>query len=178
MAERIRIIRAIFFAQICVIMLADAVNCARLGHSDWWFPALLALGAAAIIPRSPEAAVRLMTDQIPIWTDLARLDAGADPEAFARELGLDAPADILKKRNAMMKNASVEARDPAAGTDGPQKTLEGLCGACGHVWTVSYLPMPLASVARLCRNASCPKCGGTNISVALSPQQPSSGDQS
>lgn len=51
------------------------------------------------------------------------------------------------------------------------KTLDGKCLACGHVFTVADLPKPMHEVAKLCRRAKCPECGGKKIGLA-----PTTGD--
>lgn len=40
-------------------------------------------------------------------------------------------------------------------------TLNGKCGACGHVFLVAQLPMPLEKAAGLMKRAACPMCGET-----------------
>lgn len=44
--------------------------------------------------------------------------------------------------------------------------LRGRCGACSHIWVVAILPMHLASVAKLCASAVCPKCACAQVFVA------------
>jgi len=40
-------------AVICVVCLADSLNCVANGHADWWFPASIAAIVAASIRRNP-----------------------------------------------------------------------------------------------------------------------------
>lgn len=47
-----------------------------------------------------------------------------------------------------------------------ERTLNGRCGKCDHVWPVAYLPQSLATVAKLCMDARCPKGCDSNIFVA------------
>ncbi|MBZ8133252.1 hydrogenase maturation nickel metallochaperone HypA [Afifella sp. IM 167] len=47
-----------------------------------------------------------------------------------------------------------------------RQPFRGVCTACGHVWTVAYLPMPIPVFVRTAKSARCPNCGGDKINVA------------
>lgn len=58
-------------------------------------------------------------------------------------------------------------------TPPPGKTpLEVFCKRDGQRWTIAFLPMPMAKVARLMRAARCPSCAsGRQVFIATEPQE-------
>lgn len=65
-----------------------------------------------------------------------------------------------------------------AETDGEklhEKGLNGQCEACGHVWTIAYLPQPMSSVVKLGRAARCPKGCTAQISIVLAKKETTDG---
>jgi hypothetical protein len=49
------------------------------------------------------------------------------------------------------------------------------CGACGHMWILMYLPMPMDTAARVMKAAHCPMCGqnAKKLFIADPPRKPS-----
>ena len=41
--------RPMMAAGVAAFSIVDALNCVRLGHDDWWFPAAIAFLAACLV---------------------------------------------------------------------------------------------------------------------------------
>jgi hypothetical protein len=52
--------------------------------------------------------------------------------------------------------------------EGKKQAMQGRCGdeACGWVWTVCYLPMPIETASKIMRRAICPACGHDKVLCA------------
>lgn len=48
---------------------------------------------------------------------------------------------------------------------------------CAHVWVIAYLPMDLATTAKLAGRAGCPKCGDLKPLVAKESDKTTTKDQ-
>ena len=46
------------------------------------------------------------------------------------------------------------------------KTLDGQCAACAHVWPIAFLPQELAKVAKLAMAARCPRGCDAKVLIA------------
>lgn len=66
----------------------------------------------------------------------------------------------------MHSMAQDDAARPAQAPDEEARPFWARCKACGHCWPVAYLPMDMATVARLAGAAACPKCGDRKPVVA------------
>lgn len=66
----------------------------------------------------------------------------------------------------MHSMAENDGARPASDAGENTRPFWARCGACGHCWPVAYLPMDMATVARLASSATCPKCGGRKLFVA------------
>lgn len=88
--------------------------------------------------------------------------------AAAAKVDLPPPQDLLDEwghEDSEVQSGGAAATEPAA-SDAPRRALHGRC-ACGHVWPVVYLPMPLIVAANVMRRATCPSCGNAkNIKIA------------
>jgi DNA-directed RNA polymerase subunit RPC12/RpoP len=64
-------------------------------------------------------------------------------------------------------SAAVATLVPGFEPSGPgDKPFWAKCVECGHCWAAAYLPMDIRTLARVTKNAACPRCGGKRPVVA------------
>jgi hypothetical protein len=44
------------------------------------------------------------------------------------------------------------------------------CGACGHLWTICFLPMEMTKAATIMMRACCPMCGAGSETIGIARQ--------
>ena len=47
-----------------------------------------------------------------------------------------------------------------------QRPVWSKCGECGHIWACAYAPMNMMAIAKLFKNARCPKCASPKAMLA------------
>jgi hypothetical protein len=67
-----------------------------------------------------------------------------------------------------------EMRDRYPSDDPPtdRQPLTVRCGACDHRWVAAYLPMEMATVARVLKCMCCPSCGESSRRIFLDAGEP------
>jgi hypothetical protein len=77
------------------------------------------------------------------------------------------PAEIVAEWADEAPMKSVPVPVSALAEQQTRQPFDGRCESCGHVWTVAYAPMPLATFAEVLMTCHCPMCGADSKQVRL-----------